>query len=192
MASRRASVRSFSDSLRGRVHEHRSLFLCLANGEVCGSLREHESAADAVVVLLGRPVGDRALCALGPVGKLAHLLLQLLDRYCDLLEELVHLIGVVAPKAGTKLNLSQEFCRQIHARMVSVAREKMVDAAGRGPKQPLTIKMTIQTMIGERSTAVPPTRSGGTMRRTGRSTGSVIASKNRVIGTNAEPGGAGM
>ena len=52
--------------------------------------------------------------------------------------------------------------------------------------------MTTQTMIGERSTAAPPTRSGGTKWRTGRSTGSVIASKNRVIGTRADPGGAGM
>ena len=51
--------------------------------------------------------------------------------------------------------------------------------------------MTIHKMIGERSTAVPPTLSGGTMRRTGRSAGSVIASKKRVIGTNVEPGDIG-
>ena len=54
------------------------------------------------------------------------------------------------------------------------------------------IKMTTQTMIGERSTAAPPTRMGGTTRRTGRSTGSVMASKNLVMGASDEPGGEGM
>jgi hypothetical protein len=62
--------------------------------------------------------------------------LQLLDRHRDLLEELVDLVGVVAPKAGTKLNLSQEFCRQIHARMISVAREKVMDAARGATRAP--------------------------------------------------------
>ena len=54
------------------------------------------------------------------------------------------------------------------------------------------IKIATQTMIGDRSMAAPPMRSGGTTLRTGRSTGSVIASKNRVIGTRADPGGDGM
>ena len=73
-------------------------------------------------------LSEAARSALDPVDELAHLFLQFLDRDRHLLEELVHLIGVVPPKAGTKLDLSQEFCRQIHVRMVSVAREKMVDA----------------------------------------------------------------
>ena len=120
------------------VHQDRGLFLCLPNGEICGPLGEHEGTTDAVVVLLGRPVGDRPLCAFGPVGKLAHLLLQLLDREGHLLEELVDLISVVTAKAGTKLNLSQEFWRQIHARMVSVTREAMVDAEPLGPKAVLS------------------------------------------------------
>ena len=99
----------------GAVHQDGRLLLGLAHGHVGGALREHECAADAVVVLLGRSVGDRPLRALGPVGELAHLLLQLLDRDRDLLEELVDLVGVVAAEAVTKLNLSQDFGRKIHA-----------------------------------------------------------------------------
>ena len=104
----------------GGVHDDRRLLLRLAHGEVGGALGEHERAADAVVVLLGGPLGGRPLGPLGPVGELAPLLLQLLDRDGHLLEELVYLIGVVTAQAGTKLNLSQEFCSQIHVRMVSV------------------------------------------------------------------------
>ena len=53
--------------------------------------------------------------ALGPVGELAHLLLHLVDGDGDLLEELVDFVGVVPPKAVTKLDFSQDFGRQIHA-----------------------------------------------------------------------------
>ena len=129
--------------------------------------------------------------ALGPVGELAHLFLQFLDRDRDLLEELVHLIGVVPPKAGTKLDLSQEFCRQIHARMISVAREKMVDAevaAKESPDDQDDEPHDDGREVDGR--ASDPQR--GHDARTGRSTGSVIASKKRMTGRSDEPGGAGM
>jgi len=58
-------------------------------------------------------------------------------------------------------------------------------------KDRLMIKMMIQTIIGERSIAPPPMRSGGTTRLTGRSTGSVTASKKRVTPARADPGGEG-
>jgi hypothetical protein len=53
------------------------------------------------------------------------------------------------------------------------------------------IKMMTQTIIGERSMAPPPTRSGGTTRLTGRKTGSVTASKKRVTFARPDPGGEG-
>ena len=54
-------------------------------------------------------LSEAARSALGPVGELAHLFLQFLDRDRHLLEELVHLIGVVPPKAGTKLTSRRSF-----------------------------------------------------------------------------------
>ena len=68
------------------VHERCGLLLGLTNGEIGRPLGEHESPTDGVVVIVSRPVGDRSLGALGPVGKLAHLLLQLFNRDGDLLK----------------------------------------------------------------------------------------------------------
>ncbi len=177
----------------GGVHEDRRLLLRLPHGEIGGALGEHEGAADAVVVLLRGPFGGRPLGALGPVGELAALLLQLLDRDGHLLEELVYLIGVVTPQAGTKLNLSQEFCSQIHARMVSVVQEKMVDAAFVCLQQPAhdqdhdphDDRREIDRRRRPRAAAA---RCGARV----ASTGSVIASKNRATGSSAEPVDTGM
>ena len=103
----------------GAVHEDRGLLLSLPHGEVSGPLGQHQGAAYRVVVLVAGTFGDRSLGALGPVGKLAHLLLQLVDRDRYLLEELVDLVGVVAAKAVAELNFSQDFGRKIHVWMVS-------------------------------------------------------------------------
>ncbi len=108
----------------GAVHEHAGLLLGLPDGHVGGPLREHERTADGVVVVVGCPIRDRPLGALSPIGELAHLLLQLLHRDGDLLQELVDFVGVVTAKAVTKLNLSQDFGGKIHVRMVYGAPRK--------------------------------------------------------------------
>jgi len=53
------------------------------------------------------------------------------------------------------------------------------------------MRITSQTMIGDRSKVPEPIRTGGMRRRIGRNTGSVIASKNLVIDAKADPGDAG-
>ena len=144
-----------------------------------------------------------------PLGALAQLLLQAFGLDGRLLEVLVDVVPVVALQGLAELHGAERVeCRlgSVHAAMVAAAPGNSRDSSGprrgatwsveprprrRSDRPPagrpisrktvlIRTSMTRKTTRTDRSRPTPPTRTGGMIRRTGRSTGSQIRARTRL------------
>lgn len=131
----------------GGADDALGLLLRLGDGGVGGALREQEGSAQGVVDLPGRRrghgrglLGEAGLGGLGPLGHLPEAHLELADGHADPLEEVVHLVGVVAAELLlAEVDVFQELRRDVHPPSVPNASRAHGDArpgAGRVASSP--------------------------------------------------------
>ena len=92
---------------------------------------------------------------------------------------------------GWPLSMAGESTPRLSAVSRAAAREGAALPGGSERARITMISATRITSRMDRSIPIPPARIGGRIRRTGRSTGSVIRSRTRVIPVTGEPGRTG-